>query len=99
VSTLTRLQTTEEVGADDVEHRLKERLGPRYQVTVVSGSTLKVGRPGVLPSKVSLDHARGGTTFSVHSTGLILSRLVQVAAVNRHVKRALADAYPSRPMV
>jgi len=90
---MAKLQTTRDVGVQEVQHTLSERLGPSYRVTAASGSKLKIGRTGVIPSTVTLDHAHGGTTFKVHTTGLIVSRLVQAATINPRVRHALADAY------
>ena len=92
---MAKVHTEQDVGVDDAQRRLSEGLGSRYRVTVASDSSLKVGRPGVIGSRVTINHANGGTTFSVHTTGLILSRILQAASINPRVKRALAEAYPN----
>jgi hypothetical protein len=91
------LQTNQNVGVDEVRQKLSDALGSAYRVTAVSDSTLKVGRTGVIPSRVTVSHANGGTTFKVQTSGLIVSRLVQAASINPRVRRALADAYTSTP--
>jgi hypothetical protein len=90
---MTKLQTHQDVDIDEVCRRLSNDLGPRYRVTMASDAKLKVGRTGVIPSQVTLRHTNDGTTFDIHSTGLIVSRLIQVALINPRVKRALSDAY------
>jgi hypothetical protein len=92
---MAKLQTTKAVEVEDARRTLADVLGPQYRVTVSSSSTLKVGRTGVLPSKVTLSHSGGGTSFDVRTTGLIVSRLVQAASLNPRIKRALAEAYPA----
>ena len=93
---MAKVHTDQDVGVDDAQRRLSEGLGPRYRVTATSDSSLKVGLPGVIGSRVTLSHAHGGTTFSVETTGLVLSRIVQAAAVNPRVRRTLAAAYPNQ---
>ena len=88
------LKTNQEVGVDDVQRALSDELGPNYRVTVASGSTLKVGRTGVIPASVEISHRDGMTMFKVATTGLIVSRLIQAFSINPRVRRALAEAYP-----
>jgi hypothetical protein len=92
---MAKVQTSKEVGVEETQRRLSEALGPRYRVTIASDFTLKVGARGMLSSHVTLSHANGGTTFSVQTTGLIVSRLIQAATINPKVKRALSDAFAS----
>ena len=87
------VQTSQEVAVAEVQRTLSEALGPKYHVSVVSDSALKVGRTGVIPSKVELSRAHGMTTFKLRTTGLIVSRVVQAVWVNPRVRRALEQAY------
>jgi hypothetical protein len=92
------LQTEREVGVDEACQTLADALGPKYRVSVASGSTLKVGRAGVIPAKVEVGSSHGTTTFTVHTTGLIVSRVIQACSINPRVRRALRESYPtSRP--
>ena len=93
---MAKIQTSKDVGVEDVQRTLSEALGPKYRVTLAADSKLKVGRTGMIPSLVTVSHSGGGTTFKIGTSGLIISRLVQAAAVNPRVKHALADAYPCR---
>jgi len=90
---MAAVQTKQEVGVEDVQRTLADLLGPKYHVTVASGSTLKVGRSGVIPAQVKMSRANGVTTFKVVTTGLIVSRIVQAASLNPRVRRALKEAY------
>ena len=90
---MSKLQTRQQVGVEEVQHRLSDELGPSYRVAVGSNSSLKVGRPGVIPSQVKVRHTEGGTTFEVRTTGLIVSRLIQAVAINPRVRRALEQLY------
>jgi hypothetical protein len=87
------VQTEREVGIDEVQQTLAEALGPKYRVSVASNSTLKVGRPGVIPGKVQVDSSDSSTTFTVHTSGLIVSRVIQAWAINPRVRRALRKSY------
>ena len=88
------VQTGQRVDIDDLQRTLSEALGPSYRVTVASGSTLKVGRTGVIPAKVQLIRSEGGTTFKVRTSGLILSRIIQKCSMNPRIQRALRESFP-----
>jgi len=88
------LRTDSEVRVEDVHRVLSDALGPSYRVTVMSPTMVKVGRAGVIPSQVEISRSGGMTTFKVHTTGLIVSRLVQVCSVNPRVRRALQEGFP-----
>jgi len=90
---MSTVRTEREVTVEDVQCTLADLLGPKYHVTVASGSTLKVGRTGVIPSQVKIRRASGTTEFKVTTTGLIVSRIVQAVSLNPRVKRALERAY------
>lgn len=89
------LKVRQDVGIEDVQRTLTKVLGPKFRVTIGSGSILKVGRTGVIPSQVRVNSANGVTTFQISTTGLILSRLLQAISINPRVRRALEQAYPS----
>lgn len=94
---MAKLQTAHQVEVEELRRTLSEALGPSYRVTAQSGSTLKVGRTGVIPSRVKLSHTNGGTTFTVQTTGLILSRLVQAATINPRVRGVLEEVCARKP--
>lgn len=89
------LKVSQDVGVEDVQRTLTEVLGPKFRVTIGSGSVLRVGRTGVIPSRVRVHSANGETTFQISTTGLIVSRLLQATSINPHARRALEQAYPS----
>ena len=89
------VQTKQRVDIDDVQRKLSDALGPGYRVTVASGSTLKVGRTGVIPAKVKFIRSDGRTVFKVCTTGLIVSRIIQVCAINPRVRHALKKSFPT----
>ena len=91
---MSNLRTMQTVSIEELGRALSEELGPKYKVSVSSPDTLKVGRSGVMPSKVVLCHDDGTTTFQVKTTGLFVSRLIQVFSVNPAVQRALTHRYP-----
>jgi hypothetical protein len=91
---MSTLQVKQDVGVEDVQRTLTEALGPKFRVTATSGSVVKVGRTGVVPSQVRVNPANGMTTLKINTTGLILSRLAQAIWVNPSVRRALEQAYP-----
>ncbi|MGO8871273.1 MAG: hypothetical protein ACLQPH_07690 [Acidimicrobiales bacterium] len=78
---------------EELEHTLSEALGPHFRVNTSGPSKVKVGRTGVIPSVVEIAHRNGMTVFKIRTTGLIISRVVQVASINPHVRRALEEAY------
>jgi len=90
---MAKLRTKEEVELEELQRRLSDELGPRYRVTVASDSSMKVGRPGVVPSRVRVTHSNDGTTLEVRTSGLIVSRVIQAASINPRVRRALAQVY------
>lgn len=90
---MSKMQISQRVELEEVQRRLSSELGSAFRVTVGSPSSLKVGRPGAIPSVVKLSHAAGGTSFEVRTTGLIVSRLIQAAAINPQVRRALVRAF------
>jgi len=90
---MSTVQTKREATIEDVHHALSNELGPNYRVAVDSNSTLKVGRAGVIPAKVSVTRRGDTTTFKISTTGLILSRIAQATSINPRVKRALEHAY------
>ena len=61
---MSTVQTKQEVEVEDVQRTLADLLGPKYHVTVSSGSTLKVGRTGVIPAQVKMSRANGVTRTS-----------------------------------
>jgi hypothetical protein len=87
------MQTEREVGIDEARQALADALGPKYRVSVTSGSTLKVGRTGVVPAKVQVGSSHGTTTFTVRTTGLIVSRVIQACSINPRIRRALRESY------
>ena len=90
---MATIETTQVVTAEEVQSRLSAVLGPSFKVSVESDSTLKVGRTGVIPAKVHI-HREGGTTrFSVSTTGLIVSRIIQLTSINPKVRRALKETF------
>jgi hypothetical protein len=91
------VQTKQEVTIEGVQEALANELGSNYRVSVDSDSTLKVGRTGVIPAKVTLIRRGDMTTFKISTTGLILSRVAQATSINPKVKRALEKAYPGTP--
>jgi hypothetical protein len=86
-----------EVTVEDVQHALSNELGPNYRVAVDSNSTLKIGRTGVIPAKVTVICRGNTTTFKIGTTGLILSRIAQATSINPRVKRVLKHAYSETP--
>ena len=94
---MSTVQTKREVTIEDVQHALSNELDPKYRVTVDSNSTLKIGRTGVIPAKVTVTRRGDTTTFKVSTTGLILSRVAQATSINPRVKRALVHAYSEKP--
>jgi hypothetical protein len=94
---MSTVQIKREVTIDDVQHALSDELGPHYRVNVASTSTLRIGRTGVIPSKVTMTRRGDTTTFKISTTGLILSRVAQATSVNPKIKRALEHAYPGTP--
>lgn len=90
---MSTVQTKREVTVEDVQHALSDELGPHFRVAVDSHSTLKIGRTGVIPAKVTMTRRGDMTTFKISTTGLILSRVAQVTSINPRVKRALQHAY------
>lgn len=94
---MSTVQTKQEVTIEGVQDALSNELGPIYRVAVDSNSTLKVGRTGVIPAKVTVTHRGDTTTFKISTTGLILSRVAQATSINPRVKRALEHAYSQTP--
>jgi hypothetical protein len=94
---MSTVQTMREVTIEDVQHSLSNELGPNYRVAVDSSSTLKIGRKGVIPAKLTVIRRGDTTTFKISTTGLILSRVAQAASINPRVKRALKHAYLETP--
>ena len=90
---MSQVQTKQDVTAEELERTLSEALGPHYRVNAIGPSKVKVGRTGVIPSVIEIAHANGMTVFKIRTTGLIVSRVVQVASINPGVRRALEDAY------
>ena len=88
------VQTRQELTIEDVQRALSEALGPQYRVAQGSDSTLKIGRKGVIPAKVTMIRRGDTTTFKISTTGLIVSRVVQATSINPKVKQALETAYP-----
>jgi len=89
---MSTVQTKKEISVDDVRQVLSNELGSRYRVNIESNSTLKVGRSGVIPSKVTVSRHGEITTFKIATTGLIVSRIIQATSINPRIKRALKDA-------
>ena len=92
---MSTVQTKQRVDVNAVQEALSAALGSSYRVTVASDSTLKVGRPGVIPAKLKLSWSGDTTTFKVTTTGLILSRIVQAWSINPRVQRALQESFPT----
>ena len=92
---MSTLRTRRDVGTDEVVRTLTDVLGPQYRVTATSNTTLKVGRTGVIPSKVQVIRCDGITVFKVTTTGFVVSRIIQAMSINPRVRRALETAYPN----
>jgi hypothetical protein len=91
------VQTNQEVDIEEAKRALADALGPKYRVSVTSSSTLKIGRAGVIPARVQVVSSGGMTTFKVHTTGLIASRVIQACSINPRVRRALKESYVEGP--
>jgi len=89
------VHTKQKVDINDLQQTLSDALGPSYRVTVASDSALKVGRTGVIPARVQMSNSDGATVFKVRTTGLIVSRLIQVCAINPRVRKALKETFPA----
>lgn len=90
------VQTHQEVTVEDVRSALSDALGPRFRVNVTSETTLNVGRTGVIPVHVRMRRTDGRTTFTLRTTGLIVSRVAQAVTVCPQVRRALLDSFGNR---
>ena len=69
-------------------------LGPRYQVTVTSPTTIKVKRNSLMFSTVRINHNR---EIHVSSFGLIIGRAVNALTVTPKVRRALQTGFRQAP--
>jgi len=90
---MSSVETTKTVSVDELQRVLSDALGPRYRVSSTGGSTVKVGRTGVIPSEVVVTRSDGKTVLKVRTTGLVVSRIVQATSINPRVRRALEQAY------
>jgi len=88
---MSTVQTERQLDIDDVRAALVNELSASYRVSVVSPSTLKVGRSGVIPSKVTMSRQGNTTTFKIATTGFVVSRVVQGISINPRVKRILEE--------
>ena len=94
---MSSVQVRREVTVDDAERALSNELGPHYRVSIDSDSTIKIGRTGVIPAKLTISRRGDTTMFKISTTGLIISRIVQATSINPRVKRALENAYSDTP--
>jgi len=90
---MSQVQTKQDVTVEELEHTLSEALGPHFRVNATGRSKVKVGRTGVIPSEVEIARANGMTVFKIRTTGLIVSRVIQVASINPRIRRALEEVY------
>lgn len=90
---MSTVQTKQDVTVEELERTLCEALGPPYRVHATGHSKVKVGRTGVIPSEVEIDHADGGTALKIKTTGLIVSRIIQATSINPRIRRVLLEAY------
>jgi hypothetical protein len=97
---VSQVRVAREVSLAEAAERLRERVGPSYQVGELTGaqSGLMVRRNAVIRSPVRVSWDGGATTFDVRAGGVgILFRVVNSLGIARRVQQALAEAFAEAP--
>lgn len=87
-------EVMKEVTLEDATRALSDGLGPSYQVTAKSDSTLRVHRNPVIWGTVTMSWPGGKTTFRVRPGGAILVLLLNASYTVPKIRRVLRQAFP-----
>ena len=79
------------VTPEQAARALQEQLGSRYEVTPHGSDSLAVKRGAMASATVRLSRAGDATTFRVHGSGLIMTRLVNEFGIARTVTAAIEE--------
>lgn len=88
---MARLTIDREVSASELERSLSDALGARYSVNAQTETRLRVRRGAMIAVPVTLTPQGGSTVISIGTSGLLISRLVQVLVLHPALKRALGS--------
>ena len=75
---------------------LRGNLGDHYEITTHgtgARQALKVRQSAASTATVRLDQEGNGTTFHVHGSGLVISRLVNELGIAKKVATMIAEAF------
>ena len=79
---------------------LRDRLGSHYEVTAHGSGAkqaLKVKQSAAATATVQLDQDGNATTFHVHGSGLVISRMVNELGIAKKVASTIEEAFAARP--
>lgn len=91
---MAAIEVNREIEIEDARKALSDALGPGYQVTVGSSSSLKVKRNLFAGGTVHLNWSGGSTSFRVSPTGLVALAAFNALFTVPKIQEGLGRAFP-----
>jgi len=88
------------VTIQDTTEALRQQLGARYEITTHgqgAQEALKVKQSAAALATVHLDRGDNTTTFHVHGSGLVISRMINELGIAKKVAQAIEVAFGPTP--
>jgi hypothetical protein len=92
---MAAIEVNRQIEVEDAQKALSDALGPGYQVSVGSSSSLKVKRNVLAFATVHLSWSGGTTSFRISPGGLIALMAYNSLTTVPKIREAIGKAYPS----
>ncbi len=94
---MSTTQVSREIPLDEVQRTLSGALGPTYQVTATSDSTLEVRRFPLVTARVKVTWQDDGTTLQAAPGEAWILQGINALTIYPQVRRTLAQAFAPAP--
>lgn len=91
---MAAIEVNRQIEVEEAEKALSDALGPGYQVTVDSPSSLKVKRNLLTGGTVQMSWSGGSTSFRVNPTGLVGLAIYNAMFTSPKIRKAIEKAFP-----
>jgi hypothetical protein len=91
---MAAIEVNRQIEVEDAQKALSDALGPGWQVTAGSSSSLKVKRNLLTGGTVHLSWSGGSTSFTISPTGLIVLMAYNAMFTTPKIREAIGKAFP-----
>lgn len=91
---MAAIEVNRQIEVDEAQKALSDALGPGYEVTVGSSSSLKVKRNLLTGGTVQMSWSGGSTSFRINPTGLVGLAVYNAMFTTPKIRAAIGKAFP-----